>query len=378
MDPLSQGIVGSTAALSGSKKLLAKKYLAVAILGFISGMAADLDVFISSQTDPLLALEHHRGFTHSLFFIPFGGLICAVVLHHFFRNILSFKESLIACTLGYATHGLLDSCTTYGTQLFWPFSNKRVAWNLISIIDPIFTLPLIALVILCCILKQNKTALMASLWIFIYLSFGFLQNQRAVTAIEELARTRGHSISKQQVKPAFGNILLWKTVYEADNKFYIDAVNLAGSPLLYEGQSIEKFNAKRDMPSLNLDSTALKDIERFNWFSNGFIALYTEGHWKCPEVPRREDKYTSCKIRIKADQALSKNGHFTWQEVYKPRKNFIGDIRYSLVPNEINPLWGVKIKEEQDQHVDFISTRELTKRKKEDFFSMLLREKSFK
>ena len=44
-------------------------------------------------------------------------------------------------TIGYATHGIIDSLTSYGTQLFWPFSNDRFATNTISIIDPLFTLP---------------------------------------------------------------------------------------------------------------------------------------------------------------------------------------------------------------------------------------------
>ena len=43
--------------------------------------------------------------------------------------------------MGYATHGLLDSCTSYGTQLFWPFSDVRVAWDTMSIVDPLFTVP---------------------------------------------------------------------------------------------------------------------------------------------------------------------------------------------------------------------------------------------
>ena len=50
--------------------------------------------------------------------------------------------------------------------------------------------------------------------------------------------------------------------------------------------------------------------------SIGVDIEYTGGHWKCPEVPRREDEYTSWKIGNKGDQALSKNEHFTWQEVY--------------------------------------------------------------
>ena len=43
MDPLSQGIVGSVAAQQKNSK---EKILLITIIGFLSGMAPDLDVFI--------------------------------------------------------------------------------------------------------------------------------------------------------------------------------------------------------------------------------------------------------------------------------------------------------------------------------------------
>lgn len=46
------------------------------------------------------------------------------------------------------THPLLDCCTTYGTQLFQPFWDYRVAFNNISVVDPLYTFPfLICLII---------------------------------------------------------------------------------------------------------------------------------------------------------------------------------------------------------------------------------------
>ena len=145
MAPLSQGIVGSVAAQQKSSK---EKILLITIIGFLSGMAPDLDVFIRSSHDPLLAIEFHRQFTHSLIFIPFGGFICGTFFYHVLtkRRGMSIKETYLYCTLAYASHGILDACTSYGTQLFWPFTNDRVAWNMISIIDPLFTLPLLFLI----------------------------------------------------------------------------------------------------------------------------------------------------------------------------------------------------------------------------------------
>ena len=67
MDPLTQGVVG--AALPQATRRKTQVGIAGAF-GFVAGMAADLDVLIRSETDPLLFLEYHRQFTHSLIFVP--------------------------------------------------------------------------------------------------------------------------------------------------------------------------------------------------------------------------------------------------------------------------------------------------------------------
>ena len=75
MDPLTQGALG--AALPQATRN--KGQIGIAgLLGFASGMAADLDFLIRSDTDPLMFLVYHRQFTHSLVFIPVGGLLCAL------------------------------------------------------------------------------------------------------------------------------------------------------------------------------------------------------------------------------------------------------------------------------------------------------------
>ncbi len=45
----------------------------------ISFVIPDMDVLIRSASDPLLAIEYHRHFTHALAFIPVGGLIAAAM-----------------------------------------------------------------------------------------------------------------------------------------------------------------------------------------------------------------------------------------------------------------------------------------------------------
>lgn len=317
MDPLTQGVLGAALPQATTKK----QYAASAgLLGFLAGMAADLDVLIRSNTDPLLFLEYHRQFTHSLLFIPFGGVICALVLHYLLgrRRGLSFKQSWLYCTLGYATHALLDACTTYGTMLLWPFSDVRIAWNTISIIDPLFTLPLLAGVLTAGLKKKPRYAQIALVWALFYMSLGLWQRNIAMEMGRELAAQRGHQPLRLEAKPSFGNIELWKIVYETSDKFYVDAARTSWRPRVFEGDSVFKLDLARDMPWLDHSSQQAKDIERFRWFSNGYIA-------RDPEDPYR-----------------------------------VIDIRYSMLPNEVAPLWSIQLEPTAalDAHVEYLTHRD--------------------
>ena len=53
----------------------------------------------------------------------------------------SYKDWYLLFFVSIITHPLLDSCTAYGTQLFQPFWDYRVAFNNISVVDPIYTAP---------------------------------------------------------------------------------------------------------------------------------------------------------------------------------------------------------------------------------------------
>ena len=141
MDPCSQALIGAnlSCSLSGNKDLNK-----ASICGLVGGLFPDLDVLIKSGKDPLLFLEYHRHFTHSLFFVPIGGLIVSSILFVlFFRKKIAFGKIFLFSSLGIFTHGLLDACTSYGTNLYWPINDSRVSWSIISIVDPVFTLILI-------------------------------------------------------------------------------------------------------------------------------------------------------------------------------------------------------------------------------------------
>jgi inner membrane protein len=328
MDPLSQATLGAAAAQS----LIKKSDLArIALIGALAGMAPDLDVLIQSSTDPLLQLEYHRQFTHSLVFIPVGALLCAVAFWPFMQRHMSFKAICLTALAGYATHGLLDACTTYGTLLLWPFSDTRIAWNTISVIDPVFTLPLLGFVIAAGVKKSQFIGRLGMAWVALYLSIGVIQEERAIAAGEALAADRGHAPDVVSAKPSFGNLLLWKTVYEYDDHFWVDAVRAGGDVTIIEGDHVARLNLQSSFPWLNTDSQQARDVERFRWFSNDYLA-------------------------VDRDDPL-----------------LIVDMRYSHLPNEIKGLWGIRLdpNASTDQHVTWVARRSADSERFEQLWAML-------
>lgn len=339
MDPITQGALGAVVNQSGGFLKSTRKLRRAGLIGALAAMSPDLDVLIRSSEDPLLFLEFHRQFTHSLFFIPLGALICCLALHPLLgRKVgFSFKGSFLICLAGYATHALLDACTTYGTMLLWPFSDMRVAWNNISVVDPFYTLPILFLIGLTAWRGNPWFSRLALVWVLLYPGIGVIQRERAESMAMEWLQQNNIEALSVHAKPSLGNIVLWKIVYETEQHYQVDAarVGLFGGTDIsryYEGDRIEKLDLQRDFPWLDPQSQQAKDVERFRWFSNGFVA-------KDPKHPNR-----------------------------------IVDIRYSVVPNEISALWSIELDPQaaQSQHVVYTNHRDSSAQRRARFFSMVL------
>ena len=318
MDPLTQGVIGSLAARTvvGRKR---KKTLAVAVLGGLSALTPDLDVLIKSSTDHLLFLEYHRQFTHSLLFVPFGALLCTLVMWYLvrFKRICSFKICFFACFVGYATHGLIDACTTYGTVLFWPFLNTRIAWSAISIIDPIFTLTIILGLILSIRRSSILVAHLSVLFIFLYLSFGVYQNHRVQAEVYQIATERSHLPERVFVKPSFGNLVVWRTVYLYEDRFYVDAIRAGRKLTKIDGGSLRRFSINTLSAKILIPPLQLYDLQRFNWFTNNMLGV---------------------------------------SEFYPNR---VQDVRYAMLPNDLDSIWYLEFDQDEkdNKHLLFNTKR---------------------
>lgn len=298
MDPVTHGLVGAAAGSWCGPK---EKLRALMSAGALSAMAPDLDVLINRSSDPLYQLEFHRQFSHSLLFAPFGALIVSITLWWLFRRWLNKREMYQATLAGFLTAGLLDACTSYGTQLLWPISTERLAWNLTPVVEPIFTLILLILTLAIFRIRSRTAQTLAAVLIVLFLGHGALQKQRAHQAAIDLHQSRGHRPEKLVVKPTLGNQILWRVTYIYAGRVYTDGIRTGffGTPAVYEGEDLPLLSLESDFRDLKGTRTH-KDLQRFSRLSQGFLVLH-------PAVP-----------------------------------NVIGDGRYAMLPNSMTPLWGLE------------------------------------
>lgn len=330
MDIVTQGLVGAVVAQGGARR---DEVRLATLVGFCAPLLADADVLIRSTEDPLLFLEYHRHFTHALLFIPFGALLASLLLWPLLRTRLTIKRIYFYALLGYATAGILDACTSYGTHLLWPLNDERIAWSIVSVFDPLFSLALIVAIVYSAVNRQPLAAWAGMVFALAYLSFGAIQHDRAEAHAQLQAEQRGHIAERLVVKPTMGNLLLWRSVYQTEGTYYVDAVrvSLLGSAEVFAGNRVQAFDLKRDLPQLSEQSILYHDIERFDFFSDGFLAWH----------PQRPD--------------------------------VLGDVRYAMLPTSIRPLWGIGLKlDAPDEHVTFDTYRTMPDSEREAFFTMLL------
>lgn len=326
MDPLTQGVFG---AIVGQAIARRDEVRAATIAGALGGMAPDLDVLIRSGTDPLLFLEFHRHFTHALAFIPVGGALVGLALWPLLRRRLTLARTLAFSVVGFATHGLLDACTSYGTRLWWPFSDARVAWSTVAVVDPFVTVPLLVLVLVALWRRSPTLGRVAVVVALALLGLGRLQRGRADVLLAEVARAHGHLVERSSAKPSLLNMVVWRGTWQQGDRLHVAALRpaLLETDRTSDVTSVTRFVLERDLPGLPAGSVAAIDIARFEHFSDGWL------------------------VRVDDDDARARAGA-------RPGEVVVGDFRYAMLPDAVEPLWGIVIDPARpDDHVRYVTMR---------------------
>jgi len=266
MDSITQAVLGAgiQAALLGRQQ--GRRAL---LYGAVLGTIPDLDV-LASYPDPVSTMTFHRGYSHSIFVLTALALLMAWLIRKRWPDApYSGWRLALTLTLVLVTHPILDSFTSYGTQLFWPMMRTPESWSSIFIIDPIYTIPLIAAVLWGAASGYAGNALRFQWWM-LGLSTAYLVGTLGLKQVAEnrvLATLRqdGVQIAGVFSSPMPLNALLWRVVVKTESGGYVEAVTSVfdRKPPEYVRQ-----NLRLDLVA-PLREDALHD--RLTWFTDDWL-----------------------------------------------------------------------------------------------------------
>src|SRR5690348_12517861 len=157
MDPITHGITGAllgkayfskgARAERGVEDTERARVWTARVAIFAATLGAvfpDVDILEDAiSRDPLAIVKFHRGITHAFFGLPFFAVGLAALTRWATRRWKIPSPSFAMLTLiygiGILSHILLDGMTSFGTRMLTPFSQRRVAWDWLFIIDFAFT-----------------------------------------------------------------------------------------------------------------------------------------------------------------------------------------------------------------------------------------------
>jgi len=270
LDSITQAVLG--AALQGTVlgRIQGRRSL---IYGAALGTVPDLDVVIR-YADPVSQMTYHRGFSHSIFVLTGLALLLAWLVNWLGRRRWPDKgytlpRLLLAFWLVLVTHPVLDAFTVYGTQLFWPLPFTPLSWAAVFIIDPVYTLPLLAAVVYAAFKGLNGRAVqllsVALLFSTAYLGFGLAGRMAAEQRLQAALDAQGIVVSEVRAVPIAFNSLVWRVLAKTPDGDY------------YEGISSTFDRAPPEMQRLPLNQGAAKALEgsallqRLRWFTDDWL-----------------------------------------------------------------------------------------------------------
>ncbi|KTD79371.1 metal-dependent hydrolase [Legionella waltersii] len=270
MDPITHAALGAASAQIIFGKY--NKHIPWQV-GALAGMAPDLDVFFALNNNPLSLEYWHRHFTHSLSFIPIGGMIVALVLICFPHFRKHWKITIGSALIAYATHSLLDAITSYGTLLLWPWSNSRISWDIVAIIDPVFTVPLILGTIYSVIFQNSRATAYAFVFCSLFLVFNFVQHQRAIKVVNQYAEANHLNIQLLRIIPKLASSTHWRAIIKEKKCSTIADV---ATPIFASSEvapNNQVLNLTNTLIPNRLTSEQKQELALFSWFTEQQVII---------------------------------------------------------------------------------------------------------
>lgn len=266
MDSITQVMLGATVAEAGFRKKLGGRAVA---WGAFCGLAPDLDILatVGNEWNELL---YHRGLSHSLIVLTAAAPLIGALAWRWPGKKQGRVVDWIHLTFwALITHPLLDACTAYGTQLLAPLTDRRFAIDAVAIVDPVYSLPLLAAILVGWrakdVVKSTRFAAIVLALTTAYLGLGFVQSQRAIAWAERELRESGFESTEIRALPTLANIFVWRVVARDDRGHFRATTASLTAPRPLHWHTIDD-----DDDPLVERAKELPRAQLFQWFAMGF------------------------------------------------------------------------------------------------------------
>jgi inner membrane protein len=270
MDTITQITLGAAVG----EATLGKKVGNKAVLwGAIAGTIPDLDVLASPFMDTVSGIAFHRGFTHSITFaVLFAPLLAFLLTKLYRRKDAGWWDWSKLVFWVVATHPLLDNFTSYGTQFFWPFSDYRVAFSTIFVIDPLYTVPFLLTVIALMFYHRsdNKRRTLNQLGLVVsslYLTFTVVNSLYIHQKFSNELTRQNIQFNRIITSPTPLNNFLWRGVAEGEEGYWEGYYSHFD-----DGRKIA-FNFIPGNHQLISHLRNEEEIRKLFWITNGFYSM---------------------------------------------------------------------------------------------------------
>jgi len=190
------------------------------IAGLAMGFFPDTD-FVLGLFNRQFYLQYHRDFTHSLLLIPFYALFFSWVFVKISKRPYFWSFYKI-CLPVLVSHVFLDLLTSYGTMIFSPFFQHRFSWDLVFIVDLIFSGILFFPWLISIFWKRRAPWVcrgsLIALCLYVFLCW--TQHQRSIGLIETFSRNLKEEIVEIASLPQPVSPFRWSNYIETKERVY--------------------------------------------------------------------------------------------------------------------------------------------------------------
>jgi inner membrane protein len=221
--------------------------------------------------DPILNMIRHRAESHALLLLALFAFPMAWGVSRVHRQPQLYGRWCWALMLALVTHPLLDLMTIYGTQVFQPFTEEAYGLGSMFIIDPVYSLPLLAGVVAALRVKTVGRALRINGWALAFSTAYLAWSALAQGWVTQHARQslQAHGLPSQQllVTPAPLSTLVWRVVALDGERFH------EGFYALMDGGRAIRFVAHERGGALAAQNADHPQLQRLARFTDGFYKM---------------------------------------------------------------------------------------------------------